>query len=288
VGPGATNLHLLVHLDRPSYFLDEPVYIVYELVNTGLDTAWVRPFSLETQDLYGSLRVGSVAVPYGGVTASLAYPARGFPLAPGASFFEPALVQDHWGKPTPQIGELYFSRQLPIGTYVFQADFRWDPANGGSVITSGPLTFEVRQRNSFEDSLAQTVRLLANLPFDSVTRPEFVPALIAYVSVHAASSSKDPFLAYLCTYQPEVAAGAGLGLTSSAVDTLVDGASVVALGAPTTSAATVAVFGIDHLRPGLLPSLASQLGSSALSGRLAASLVSHGQWWQELKQGSPP
>ncbi len=278
--PASRDLHVIVHLGKTQYFEDEPIYVVFELRNTGGDTAWVSFFDLAALNLTADVtRSDGVGIPEDGpVVDYICVTVCAEPLRPGGSKFDVAMLQDRWGQYDTTVNHLYFGRHVPPGDYTLQARFYWDPdpqqsyfAHPPPPIGAMPVTFSVRTRTNREDSLFAVARRLADMPWDTLQRPQYLSSVVDFVTQGAATDPTNPFLPYAASYLEPVAPIFSQSADSATVDRLTTARFAIAEAEADSPAGAMTATGFYHERPDELLVLAGLLGPK-LTGRVAAEL----------------
>ena len=277
LGPEPSTLSLTVYIADHEYFDNEPVYVVFQITNTGSDTAWVMPFSLAEQSLQAVLvRSDGTRSPGGGLIADyFTGPGwRGMPIVPQRSLYEIGMLQDRWGQYDSSFQNLYHSHHVLPGRYQVEAAFAWDPNHRRPPLRASAVPFSVRSRNPSEDSaLAQVNRLVA-MPWDTAQRRLFLDSLVDYLEHRVAADSADPYLPFLAVQKVITAAAVGYSPDSTMKERLATLCTEIAMVNRDAPAGAEAVLCVLYNRPGSLLDLAARLGSS-LAGNVARDVAKH-------------
>ncbi len=278
--PASDDLQVTVHLGKAQYFEDEPIYVVFELRNTGSDTASVSFFPLAALNLTAELtRSDGLQIPEDGpVVDYVCVTVCAEPVGPGRSKFDIAMLQDRWGQYDTTVKNLYFNRHIPVGGYTLRARFYWNPDPQQSffrrappALKATPVTFSVRPRTVTEDSLFAAAQHLAGMPWDTLQRPQYLSAVVDFVTRGAMSDPTNPFLPYAASYLEPVAPIFGQSPDSATVDRLTTARFAIAEAEADSPAGAMTATGFYHERPNELVVLAGLLGPT-LTGRVAAEL----------------
>jgi hypothetical protein len=256
-------LNLSATVDKEEFFDDEPVYALFQVTNTGSDTAWLGRFQFMPGEMDLTLtRSDGAVVPR--VTIWVDYVTdpsyRGQPLAPGGRRFLLLVLQNRYGV-EPRPGPRIFDKYIPPGRYTLTATF------SGVVMT--PVFFRVRARTPAEDASFGDVARVMSLWWDRAQQAQYVAALLALADRRLTANSGDPYLAYLLNEGVVKAAAAGLPVDSAGAARLANLRVLTALAQRTRPsgalAAQAAFFGGAW---NMQPTLSERLGSS-----LAADVV---------------
>lgn len=275
VGPVLPTISLTAYIADHEYFDNEPVYVVFQLTNTGNDTAWVMPFNLAGQSLQAVLvrSDGATLQGWGIIADYITAPGwRGVPIAPQRGVYEVGLLQDYWGQYDPTVENLYYSHHVLAGKYQLEATFAWDPRHQRPPIGASAVPLLVRSRTPAEDSMLAQVDRLVAMPWDSAERQMFLDSLVSYLERRVVADSADPYLPMLAVRQVITAAAVGYSPDSVMIERLVVLYTEIAKADRDMPAGALAVLGFSYYRPELLPGLASELDSS-LAGNVAHALA---------------
>lgn len=264
----ARHLELRVWLDHQVFFQDEPIHAVFQLVNQGLDTAWVEPFGLVYLTLEADITTADGAmVPRSLYVADYATGPgwRGVSVPPGESLYDFMVLQQHWGWSEPALRDLYASHHLATGDYVLRARFDVDPPSARArrpAFEADEVRFVIRPRTGGEDSLFANVQRLARMPWDSLERPMFLAALLQYAAERVARDVQDPFLPLLLSQMVGTARAVGYPPDSVTIDSLNALRLVVGQNRRFEPAGVIAVAPIRYERPAFMSEVARLLGES--------------------------
>jgi hypothetical protein len=196
----AQTLTVSVEAAKRSFFEGEPIYLLVRVMNTGSDTAWVMPpdlgsrsVALETTTAEGS------EVPELRLWLDRIYPPawRGVPIAPGASWYETAVLQDFFGDAGPERSPI-FNRHLRPGGYRVVA--RYNPSvtdEATAIVASVPIEIDVRPRTAVEDVGYRDVARVRELAWTPGGRSRYPGALLDLVARRQAEAGDDPFVPFL-------------------------------------------------------------------------------------------
>jgi hypothetical protein len=212
---------LVVHLDKAEFFEGEPIYVVIELRNPGLDTVRVAPFSLLDSWMSCRLRGGTLdqSQQTGVIVDYFTGPQYdGDPLAPGESKIQPVVLQGYWGLPGPMAHSLYL-RRLSAGTYSFACALRpWRPGNGRELtpgVVAADVTVPIRSGQGEEAGrVGEFERLAARLDVLKWQAEEF-DSVLAWSARRLAADSADPFVPVVLASALTKAAVTGRGADST-------------------------------------------------------------------------
>ena len=277
LGPEPSTLSLTVYIADREYFNNEPVYVVFQITNSGSDTAWVMPFDLAEQSLQAVVvRSDGTRFPGWGLIADYFIGSgwRGTPILPQRSVYEIGMLQDRWGEYDSTLQNLYHSHHVLPGRYQVEAAFDWDPKHRRPPLRASAVPFSVRSRNVGEDSVLTQVNKLVAMPWDTAQRRLFLDSLVDYIEHRFASDSADPYLPFLAVQKVVTAAAVGYSADDAMKERLATLCSEIAMVNRDVPAGAEAVLCVLYNRPGSLPDLATQLGSS-LAGIVARDLAKH-------------
>ncbi len=222
-GPTIPSLSLTAYIADHGYFDNEPIYVVFQIANSGTDTAWVMPYHLAEQSLRADL-VRSDGVVFGdwGIVADYVTPPgwKGVPIAPQSSFYEIGMLQDRWGQYETSLLNLYHSHHILTGKYQLQAAFFWDPRHVSPPFNASTTPFAVGSRSPAQDSLLARVNELVGMAWDSTERQWYLDSLVTYIERRVVTDPTDPYLPMLEVQKVITAAAVGYPPDSAVIERL--------------------------------------------------------------------
>ena len=264
------SLNLSAAIGKEEFFEDEPVYALFQLTNTGSDTAWLGRFEFMPGEMDLTLtRSDGAVVPR--VTVWFDYVTdpsfRGEALAPGGRQFLLLVLQNRYGV-EPRPGPRIFDKYIPPGRYTLTATFSPQVRSLPAVVMT-PVSFRIRARTPAEDASFGDVARVMSLWWDRAQQAQYVAALEELADRRFAANAADPYLAYLLNEGVVKAAAAALPVDSARAGRLANLRVLTALAQrarPSGALAAQAAFfgGAWNMRP----TLSERLGNS-----LAADVV---------------
>ena len=272
-------LNLSATIGKEEFFEDEPIYALFQLTNTGSDTAWLGRFELMPGELDVRLiRSDGAVVPR--VTVWVDYVtdprSRGDPLAPGGRRFLLLVLQNRYGV-EPRPGPRIFDKYLPPGRYTLTATFN-PHAISLPVVVMTPLSFAIRPRTPAEDASFGEVARVMGLWWDRAQQGQYVAALDELADRRLKANGGDPYLAYLLNEGEVKAEAAGLRVDSAGDARLANLRVLTALAQrarPSGALAAQAAFfgGAWNMRPTLSERLGSSLAADVVRMHEARDLL---------------
>src|SRR2546425_6445966 len=272
-------LNLSATIGKEEFFEDEPIYALFQLTNTGSDTAWLGRFELMPGELDATLiRSDGAVVPR--VTVWVDYVtdprSRGDPLAPGGRRFLLLVLQNRYGV-EPRPGPRIFDRYLPPGRYTLTATFN-PHAISLPVVVMTPVSFAIRPRAPAEDTSFGEVARVMGLWWDRAQQGKYVAALEELADRRLKANGGDPYLAYLLNEGVVKAAAAGLRVDSAGAAGLANLRVLTAFAQrarPSGALVAQAAFfgGAWNMRPTLSERLGSSLAADVVRMHEARDLL---------------
>lgn len=219
--PAHGQMELRIQLGKAEFFEGEPVYAVLTLTNQGSDTAWISEFDLAARDLRLKL-TGPTGIPVPSSNFTVDYMPtpnwRGVPLPPGQSAYEAVVLQLLFGNQVDWRRNLY-EHWLPVGNYQITATFRvtghLPAATDQTVIEGVPVEFAIRPRVGVENTEYNSAEKLHEEVWDKSMHAGHMQRLLEWADSRLKQAPDDPFLPYMLSDGPHIAAGAGIAASPS-------------------------------------------------------------------------
>ncbi len=267
----AQAIELRVELGKSVFFEDEPIYVVYELRNPGVDTVWVDLFGLPYRNLTVQLNRGGNSLPEDLYVADYFHGTswRGVPIPPSGTLHETAVLQDWWGTRDEASRGVFLHR---LGTGVYDLTARYVSnlhAEGPIEAEVGPIRFEVRQRTAEEEMSFREFARVRRIAWDPSKRGRYLGEVISLVETRLAANPADPYLAFLLRNGIQTALAVGQQPDSSTAGRIVRLRIAVAEAQKSVPAGAAVVDAVLSDSPDLAAVLSERLQGS-LAGQVAS------------------
>jgi len=212
VAPAGPQLELLVHLDKDVYFEDEPIHIVFEVVNTEPDTVWLTaPFETDGW-IRTNVEVSTGQPLYfvGTHVFRIFGPAwKGEPLAPDSSLFFVSTLQHLWTDSTGKSVHRLPMGHLPVGRYALDTRYYYELGSPEPAVDAETRRFAVRSRLGSERDRHSRLQAVVGMAWDSTRRSELVSSLLGYAATELFVDSTAPLVPIAVSDAFSLASGIG-------------------------------------------------------------------------------